>query len=77
MPEFSLQRAGVLFAVCVILFLVVCMYFFTVSCCLQCAGDDFFDVLFMFARNYFYLQCFLFVKAVSPVAHRAFEICSL
>ena len=24
----------------------------------------------MFARNFFYLQCFLFVKVVSPVGHR-------
>ena len=60
--EFCLQR--------VILLLVVCMYLFTVSFCLQCAGDDFFDVLFMFARHFFYLQCFLFLKAVSPVDHR-------
>ena len=33
----------------------------------------FFDVLFMFARNFFYLQSFLFVKAVSPVGHRIYE----
>ena len=37
---------------------------------MQRVGDDFFDVLFMFARKFFYLQCFLFVKAVSPVGHR-------
>ena len=41
--------------------------------CLQCAGDNFFDVLFMFARNCLYLQCFLFVKAVSPMGHRSFR----
>ena len=27
----------------------------------------------MFARNFIYLQCFLFVKAVSPVGHRTFD----
>ena len=87
MQEFCLQRVILLFAACrsfvcsvlefclqrVILLLVVCMYFLQFRFCLQCAGDDFFDVLFMFARNFFYLQCFLFVKAVSPVGHRRNE----
>ena len=51
----------------VILLLVVCMYFFTVSFCLQCAGDDFFRRVIYVRKDFFYLQCFLFVKAVSPV----------
>ena len=65
MLEFCLQRE--------IHLLVVCIYVFTFLFCLQCAGDDFFDVLFMFVRIFFYLQCFLFVKGVSPVGHRIFQ----
>ena len=82
--KFCLQRVIILFAACrsfvssvlefclqrEIHLLVVCIYVFTLFFGLQCAGDDFFDVLFMFARNYFYLQYFLFVKVVSPVGHR-------
>ena len=72
--EFCLQCAGVLFAACnsfvcsvsefclqrVILLLVVCMYFLQFLFCLQCAGDDFFDVLFLFARNLFICSVFSF-----------------
>ena len=78
--KFCLQRAGVF--VCsvrelslqrVILLVVVCMYFYKVSFLFAVSWRWFFDVLFMFARNFFYLQCFLFVNAVSPVGHRTYS----
>ena len=47
--------------------------FFTVSFCLQCAGDDFLTC-YLCLQGIFYLQCFLFVKAVSPVGHRIFDV---
>ena len=66
--EFSLQR--------VILLVVVCMFFYTVPFLFAVCRRWFFDVLFMFARNFFYLQCFLFVKTVSPVGHRRYPVVS-
>ena len=68
--EFCLQCVGVLFAACNSFACSVHVFFLQFLFCLQCARDNFFDVLFMFARNFFSLQCFLFVKAVSPVGHR-------
>ena len=69
--EFCLQRVILLFAECwsfvcsmrvyglqrVILLLEVCMYFFSQ-----------FRVIYL-SNEFFYLQCFLFVKAVSPMGH--------
>ena len=70
--EFCLQRVILLIAawwsfVCsvresclqrVILLLVVCMYFFTVSFLFAVYRNDFSDVLFMFARNFFICSVF-------------------
>ena len=60
--EFCLQRA-------IPLLLVVCMNFFAVFFCLQCAGGDFFSRVIYVCKEFFYLRCFLFVKAVSPMGH--------
>ena len=41
---------------------------------LQCAGDDFFDVLFMIVRIFlFAVFFFLFAKAVSLLGHRIID----
>ena len=49
--EFCLQR--------VILLLVVCTYFFySFFFCLQCAGDDFFDMLYYVCKEFFLFAVF-------------------
>ena len=68
--EFCLQRAGVLFAACNFFASSVHVFFYSFFFVCSVQELTFFDVLFMFARNFFYLLCFLFVKAVSPVGHR-------
>ena len=55
--EFCLQRAGVLFAACSSFACSVHVFFLQFLFCLQCT-DDFFDVLFMFAKNFFICSVF-------------------
>ena len=57
------------------LLLAVRIFFTQFQFCLQCGGDVFFNVYFMFARNFFSLRCYLFVKAVYPVGHRILYPC--
>ena len=66
--EFCLQCAGVLFAACNSFACSVHVFFYSFFC-LQGTGDDLFDVLFYVCKEFFYLQCFLFAKAVAPVGH--------
>ena len=51
--EFCLQ--------CAVLLLAVCIFFYIVFS-LQCAGDDFLDVFFMFTRNSFICSVFSLLK---------------
>ena len=68
----SVQKFCLQYAV---LLLAVCIFLIQFQFCLQCGGDVFCNVYFMFARNFFYLRCFLFVKAVYPVDHRILYPC--
>ena len=85
--EFCLQRLILLLVVCT--FLQLGSFLFAVrgsfACsvhsflqfpfCLQCAGVDFFRRVLYCCKEFFSLQCFLFVKAVSPVGHRTTQVC--
>ena len=57
---------------CAILLLVVCIFVLKFPFCLQCAGVDFFRCVLYVPKDFLYLKCFLFVKALSPVGHRKF-----
>ena len=70
--EFCLQCAGVLFAALNSFPCSVHVPFLQFLFCLQCAGYDFFwRVIYACKEFFFYLQCFLFVRAVSSAGNRA------
>ena len=68
-PEFCLQRAGVLFAACNSFACSVHVFFY--SFFFVCSVQEMtFLTCYSCLQGIFYFQCYLFVKAVSPVGHR-------
>ena len=57
---------GVLFAACNSFACSVHVFFLQFLFCLQCARDDFFDVLFMFARDFFFFAVFSLCESGVP-----------